>query len=290
MTKVDIYQRVTDTIVEHLEAGTAPWRKEWKGGTTLHMPTRANGQHYQGINVLLLWIAAQEKGYQVSQWMTYKQAKELGGQVRKGEKGTGIVFFKTLVKEDDHGEEKTIPFARGYTVFNVAQIDDLPAQYQPVAADDIDTGARPIDELEAFYHSTGADIVKDGSQPRYNTMSDTIYMPKVSQFETPLAFYGTLAHELVHWTGHQRRLDRIKSQKREHYAFEELVAELGACMVTAQRGGIADTENSAAYLNSWLKALRNDKKMIFRAASQAQKACQFLIDASDQGRTLIAAE
>lgn len=291
MPKRDVYQEVTDTIIQHLEAGTAPWRKEWQGGATLSMPRRSCGQHYQGINVLLLWIAAQNKGYQADQWMTYKQARDMGAQVRKGEKGTGIVFFSTFKKEDKQtGEEITVPVAKSYTVFNVQQIDDLPASHTPITPETIDTGARPIGELEAFYCSTGARIINDGSQPRYNPTGDVVYMPQHQQFETAQAYYGTLAHELIHWTGHKSRLDRLQKQKREHYAFEELIAELGACMVTTQYGGIADTENSAAYLQSWLKALRNDKRMIFRAASAAQKATQFLIDASEMGRTLIAAE
>ncbi|MBY5988201.1 ArdC family protein [Roseovarius atlanticus] len=289
MTKIDIYQEVTDTILEAMEGGTMPWRKEWKGGATLQMPRRANGKFYQGINVLILWMTAQAKGYTADQWMTFKQAKAAGGCVRKGEKGARVVYFDTFKKEDENGEERHIPFAKAYTVFNVQQIDGLPANLQPDLFDDVDTGAQPIDTLEAFYHSTGARIVKDGTQPRYVPSVDQIHMPKVQQFETAEAYYGTLAHELVHWTGHKSRLDRLDVVNKEGYAFEELIAELGACFVTAQQGGTPDTDNSAAYLASWLKALRDDKRAIFRAASAAQKAVTFLTEASAAGRTQIAA-
>lgn len=292
MTKRDVYQEVTDKIIDAMESGALPWRKTWQGGATSSFPRRITGEHYKGINVLLLWMTANARGYTADQWMTFQQAKKLGASVRKGERGTGIVFFKQITIEDKQtNEEKKVPVARAYTVFNVEQIDGLPEKYYPVQLDMFDSGARPIEELEAFYHSTGATIIKDGSQPRYcyGPGKDQIHMPLVQQFETAHEYYGTLAHELIHWTGHSTRLDRLASQKREHYAFEELIAEIGACFITAERGGIYDETNSAAYLQSWLKALKNDKRMIFKAAAAAQKASDYLIEAAATGRTLIAA-
>lgn len=281
--RIDAHEAITNRLIEKLEAGVLPWRKEWRSTTgAIHMPRRATGEHYKGINVLLLWLTAQERGYHADQWMTFNQAKAAGGMVRKGEKGTQIVFYKTLELEDkDTGEAKKIPMARTYTVFNVQQIDDLPEKFQPTQADQIDTGARPVAELDAFYNSTGARILIDGSDPCYRPAADTVHMPSVQQFSSADAYYGTLAHELVHWTGHKTRLDRFTgSEGRTGYAYEELVAELGAVFLTTQAGGTPDEDNSAAYLASWLRALKHDKKFIFKAAAAAQKAADFLIDAA----------
>ena len=288
--KRDVYQEITDAIVSQLEAGTLPWRKEWNGGTA-GLPLRANGKPYQGINVLVLWITASARGYTADRWMTFKQAKAAGGCVRKGERGTRVVYFDTFVKKDDDGVDHKIPFAKAYTVFNVQQIDGLPADLQPdLFGDDFDSGARPVEEMERFYSAIPAHVVVDGSQPRYIPSVDRIHMPKLQQFETAGAYYGTLAHELVHWTGAKKRLDRLETcnKRRGEYAFEELVAELGACFVTARAGGTPDYDNSAAYIASWLKALRDDKKAIFQAASAAQKAADYLVEAAEVGQVEVA--
>jgi antirestriction protein ArdC len=291
MPKLDVYQTVTDTIIRELEAGTAPWQSNWEGATgKLDMPRRANGQYYRGINTLVLWISAMSKGYTADQWMTFKQAKAAGGCVRKGEKGTQVVYFDTFTKEDDAtGEERKIPFAKAYTVFNVQQIDGLPSELQADMFDDIDTGARADADMEAFYNAIGAQIVYTGGQPCYIPAQDRVQMPHVHQFTTADEYYGTLSHELVHWTGHTSRLDRLASNKKEAYAFEELVAELGACFVVAQKGGTYNAPNSASYIKSWLRALRDDKRMIFRAASAAQKAADFLFEAAETGEDAKAA-
>ncbi|WP_299085152.1 zincin-like metallopeptidase domain-containing protein [uncultured Ruegeria sp.] len=287
--KRDIEREITDEIIAAMENGTAPWSPDWSGGARLDLPTRANGETYRGVNVLILWTHAAKRGYGVNRWMTYQQAAKLGGQVRKGERGTTIVKYGTYERENDAGETQTGRYLKRYAVFNVQQIDGLPDDlaYDPVK--EIDTGARPIPELEAFYNSVGAIVRIDGTQPRYVPAQDAIYIPHVQQFETAHGFYGTLAHELCHWTGHKRRLDRFPSVERDQdYAFEELIAELGACFVTAQAGGVRDTDRSAAYIKSWLQALRNDKKYIFRAAAKAQQAADFILKASSQGNSLAA--
>lgn len=284
----DIHQDITDSIVAKLEEGALPWRKDWHGAT-LDMPRRANGEYYKGINVLLLWISAMTRGYTADQWMTFKQAKELGGAVRKGEKGTGIVFYKTLELEDDNGDKRKVPMARQYTVFNVQQIDGLPASYA-APVDQVDTGARPVADIQAFFDAIPVNLVEDGTQPRYVPARDVVYMPPVHAFETAQGYYGTLAHELVHWTGHNSRLDRLgDADNRKEYAFEELVAELGACFTCAAVGGAPDLDNSAAYIGSWLRALKDDKKFIFKAAAAAQRAADYLMDAAAAADTAAAA-
>lgn len=284
----DIHQQITDQIVTAIEAGAAPWRQDWtatKGGSI--MPTRSTGEAYNGINVLVLWCEREAKGFTGNQWMTFKQALALGGCVRKGEKGSQVVYASTFEKEREDGEKDRIPFMKAYTVFNVDQIDDLPASYYPVNGDQIDTGARAVEELEAFFAATGATIKNSGRNPCYMPQADEIHMPVVSQFETAAAYYGTLAHELIHWTGATPRLDRdMKYNTTEGRAFEELIAEIGACFLCAHIGATPDRDNSAAYVASWLKALKSDKRFIFRAASQAQRAADYALQ---RGRPQLAA-
>lgn len=293
MTKIDIHQEITNQIITCLEGGNLPWHKDWTADRpTFTLPRRANGEFYQGINVLLLWMAAHDRGYTADQWMTFKQAKAIGGNVRKGERGTRIVFYSTFERENELGQEEKIPFLKSYTVFNVQQIENLPCDLTPdMFAPDDETGPDPIAELEAFFAATGATILNDGTNPCYRPGTDTIHMPRVAQFETAQSYYGTLAHELIHWTGATSRLDRLRKAGRSEYAFEELIAELGSCFLTARIGGEYNAENSAAYVGSWLKALQNDKKFIFRAASAAQKATDFALDCAAMGNsTAIAAE
>lgn len=280
-TKFDLYQHVTDRIIASIEAGTPAWRKPWTGeAATMQMPLRSNGEAYRGINVVMLWLTAAEKGYRSAYWFTYRQAKELGGQVRKGEKGSTVVKFGTIEREDEQtGEEKKIPYLKGYTVFNADQIDGLPEQYHAAPAEtarDLGTTADP--ELDAFFAATGADI-RTSSEPRayYNPTGDYIHMPPIATFHSAAGYYATLAHEATHWTGHKSRLDRFsRFSDRKSYAFEELIAEIGNCMLCASLGLIPDFDQSAAYVQSWLRALKDDKRLIFKAATEAQKAADLL--------------
>ncbi|HAZ7997347.1 TPA: DUF1738 domain-containing protein [Escherichia coli] len=280
-TKFDLYQHVTDRIIASIEAGTPAWRKPWTGeAATMQMPLRSNGEAYRGINVVMLWLTAAEKGYRSAYWFTYRQAKKLGGQVRKGEKGSTVVKFGTVEREDEQtGEEKKIPYLKGYTVFNADQIDGLPEQYHAApaeAARDLGTAADP--ELDAFFAATGADI-RTSSEPRayYNPTGDYIHMPPIATFHSAAGYYATLAHEATHWTGHKSRLDRFsRFSDRKSYAFEELIAEIGNCMLCASLGLIPDFDQSAAYVQSWLRALKDDKRLIFKAATEAQKAADLL--------------
>jgi len=279
--KFDTHQDVTDAIVARLEQGTKPWAPDWQGAA-LTMPRRITGEQYQGINVVLLWMAAQERGFAGHTWMTFRQALELGGAVRKGEKGTRICFFKKLTVKDrdaapDSDETKQIPMLRTYTVFNVDQIDDLPEKYRLQNVQPL-PGIERDSDREAALRATGADIREGGTRAFYQPTADFVQMPDFERFTSASGFLATLAHELVHWTGHKSRLDRFGPNTRTGYAFEELVAELGAAMVGARLGIVGEhIDNHAAYIASWAKALKDDKRAIFKAATLAQKAADLVL-------------
>lgn len=285
--RADIYERVTARIVESLEAGTRPWLKPWSSPTDDRLPAlplRANGTPYRGVNILLLWGAAIDGGYRSNVWMTFKQAEEKGAHVRKGERGSLVVYADRYTKRetDDHGEEseREIAFLKGYTVFNVEQIEGLPAElYTPPAP--IDDGRTPelIEDAEAFIARTGATVRHGGGRAFYSTASDHIQMPPPQAFKDAESYTATKAHELVHWTGHPSRNAREFGKRfgDRAYAFEELVAELGAAFLCADLGITPEPrEDHASYLAHWLKVLKEDKRAIFTAASHAQKAADFL--------------
>ena len=284
----DVYARVTARIVADLEHGVRPWLKPWNAGHTearITRPLRANGQPYRGVNVLLLWSEAMAKGYATPTWMTYRQAAELGGQVRKGEHGTLAVYANRLtrIETDDDGEEheRAIPFMKAYTVFNVSQIDGLPERYCALPP----APAEPLPRLEAaerFFAATGARIRHGGNRAFYAPGPDIIQMPPFEAFRDAESHAATLAHELTHWVGHPSRLDRhFPNGHRfgsDGYAFEELVAEIGAAFVCAELGLTPEVrEDHAAYLAHWLEVLKSDKRAIFSAASHAQRAADFLL-------------
>jgi len=277
-SKFDLYDHVTNQIITALEAGTPPWRKPWTGGQRVAFPLRSNGEAYRGINVLMLWLAAAEHDYSSAHWFTYKQSKELNAQVRKGEKSTTVVKYGTIERENEKGEERTIPYAKAYRVFNADQIEGLPEQYiiQPDAPRDMGTTASP--ELDNFIAATGAKLeITDRAEASYNRKTDHIHMPPIATFHSAGGYYETLLHELTHWTGHKTRLDRFQSfTKRSDYAFEELIAEIGSCMAYARLGLVPSIDQSAAYIEGWLNALQDDKRLIFKAASAAQKAADLI--------------
>lgn len=289
--KPDVYQKVTNQIVAALEQGVRPWMQPWSAehaAGRITRPLRANGLPYQGINVLMLWGAAEEKGYSAPIWMTFKQAVAVGGCVRKGEHGSLVVYASTFKKaetDESTGEEteRDIPFLKGYTVFNVEQIDGLPAHYLAPAAPRLDPVQR-IERAESFFAAIGATVRHGGGRAYYNIGSDFVQMPNFETFRDAESYYATLGHELTHWTRHPSRLDRDLGRKRfgdEGYAIEELVAELGAAFLCADLDLAPEQrEDHAAYVASWLKVLKDDKRAIFTAASYAQKAADFLIGAA----------
>jgi antirestriction protein ArdC len=215
--------------------------------------------------------------------MTYKQAQELGGQVRKGEKSASVVCAKTFTKseEAENGDqiEKVIPFLKSYAVFNADQIDGLDARYY-AKAEPRERVIDRISEVDAFFSRLGADIRNGGARAYYRGDSDFVQMPDFEAFDDATSYYATLAHEITHWTKHLTRLDRDfgrKSWGDEGYAMEELVAELGAAFLCADLGLQSEPrEDHASYIESWLKVLKDDKRAIFTAASHASRAVDFI--------------
>lgn len=279
--RFEIYQEVTDRIVAAIEAGTPPWRKPWTGSAPgMAVPTRSTGEPYRGINVLMLWLTAEARGFSAAHWFTYAQAQAAGGQVRRGETSALVVKYGTVEKEGEGGEIETVPFARAYRVFNADQIDGLPEAFYRRGEPPRDLGTACDPVLDAWFAGTGLTI-KTSAEPRayYDMRADRIHMPPVATFESTARYVDTLAHEACHATGHASRLDRLAAYaRREDYAREELVAEIGGAMLCASLGLPSDYDQNGAYIESWLKAMRADKREIFRAASAAQRAADFLHD------------
>jgi antirestriction protein ArdC len=281
----DLYLRITNTIVAELEKGVRPWVPNWISPTMPCRPLRANEEAYRGINVLLLWLAASKNGYRSPYWFTYRQAAELGGFVRKGEKATPIVYAGSLEKteRDEKGEEqqKTIPFLRMYSVFNLEQTEQLPEKYRPIVSQAVSSSENePIEAIERFFRNTGAHIVHGDDSPHYSILYDRVHMPPLNAFKRADDYYSTLAHEVTHWTGHPGRTPRNfreKTWSSTNYAREELVAELGAAFLCADlEMSLEPRADHAEYIGSWLQVLRSDKRAIFHAAAMAQKAVDFL--------------
>ena len=272
--------RVTAAILNQLETGVRPWTQPWAGGGGITMPVRVTGEPYRGVNVVMLWIRSVSAGFRGDRWMTYNQAKALDAQVRKGETGTYIVKYGQTPIESDDGDERFRPFLRGYTVFNTDQIDGLPAALatppQPAVSTHPDLAWDAA--LEDALGRTGADISWTGTSAYYSPKPDHIRMPARELFRDTEQAYSTLLHELVHWTGHESRLNRDFRTAREAYAREELVAELGAAFLGAHLGFRPDhIEDHAGYLDHWIKVLRSDSRAILQAASKAQAACDHIL-------------
>jgi antirestriction protein ArdC len=284
--KQDVYTRVTNKIIADLEQGVRPWMKPWNASHTagrITRPLRHNGIAYSGINILMLWASAIEQGFAAPIWMTFKQAIELNAHVRKGEKGSLVVYANRVTKTEDDGAgneiEREIPFMKGYTVFNVEQIEGLPAQYYTRPQVQLTTVERNA-RAEAFFASTRADIRYRGDRAFYSCDGDYIQMPVIEAFRDAESFYATLAHESTHWTKHPSRLERDFGRKTwgdEGYAREELVAELGAAFLCADLDLTPQVrDDHASYIASWLTTLKNDKRAIFSAAAHAQRAADYL--------------
>jgi antirestriction protein ArdC len=275
----DLYQEVTDRIVASLEAGVAPWVRPWSGDVD-PLPLNASTQRpYRGVNVLLLQLEAFARGFSRNCWMTYRQADELGCHVRKGEHGSTVVFFKMHEVPcdsvaEDQAATRRIPMLRAYTVFNVAQIDGLPADLTQPAAP---PAWLPHDEAEKLLKASGATIRHGGHRAYYSPGDDVIQLPEPGLFEDRGGYYATALHELVHWTGHASRCHRQFGKRfgEAAYAMEELVAELGSGFIAAHCRLDGQLQH-ASYLASWLKVLKSDKRAVFTAAAKAQQAADFL--------------
>ncbi len=284
-TRADVYSRVTNRIIADLEQGVRPWLKPWNGdhaAARITRPLRGNGIPYRGINILLLWVDTIEKGFASNIWMTYKQAADLKAHVRKGEHGSLVVYADKLTKTetDDAGEEieREIPFMKGYTVFNTQQIEGLPSQYYPSPTARTERLAL-VESAEAFFANTGATFRHGGNRAYYTRSADVIQLPVPEAFKDAESYAAVKAHELTHWTAHPTRLDRELGKRfgDNAYAAEELIAEMGAAFLCADLAVTPEPrEDHAAYLDSWLGVLKADKRAIFTAAAQAQRAVDYL--------------
>lgn len=284
-TRQDPYTTITNQIIADLAQGVTPWTKPWAAGHAagpVSRPLRHSFEPYSGINTVVLWGTAVERGFAAPIWMTFRQALELGGAVRKGEKSTHVVYANRITRQEtnDRGEdvERSIPFLKAYPVFNVEQIDGLPERFRsaPQTLPESDRILR----ADAFLEATGAQVRHGGDMACYDLIADRIRIPEFGAFKSPHDYYATRGHETVHWTRHPSRLDRDFGRKTfgdEGYAREELVAELGAAFLCAELGvDLRPREDHAAYIGSWLKVLTHDKRAIFTAAAHAQKAVDFL--------------
>jgi antirestriction protein ArdC len=285
--KQDIYTRITNQIVSHLEKGVRPWIRPWNAehaAGRITRPLRHNGKPYSGINVLSLWASAMAQNFAAPVWMTFRQASELGAHIRKGEKGSLVVYADSIKrKETDEttGDEidREIPFLKGYTVFNVEQIEGLPEVYYAKAEPTLDLVTR-IEHAGKFFAALGATIRHGGNRAFYSNAADVIQMPPFESFQDANSYYVTLAHECAHWTGSKTRLDRDFGGHRfgsEGYAVEELVAELGAAFLcTDLELALEPREDHASYIATWLKVLATDNRAVFTAAAHAQRAAEFI--------------
>jgi antirestriction protein ArdC len=282
----DIYTRITAKIVASLEQGVRPWMKPWSGenaAARISRPLRHNGTPYCGINILMLWGASVEQGFTSPSWMTFKQALDLNAHVRKGEKGSLVVYANTFTRteEDAEGQEidHEIPFLKGYTVFNVEQVEGLPEHYYAKPEPKF-TAVQRIGHAEAFFAATHADIRYRGGRAYYAQETDYIQLPPIESFRDAESFYATLAHECTHWTKHPSRIERDFGRKTwgdEAYAREELVAELGAAFLCADLELTPEVQDDhASYIATWLQVLKNDNRAIFQAAAHAQRAVDYL--------------
>lgn len=288
----DLYQEVTDKIIKEMEAGSLPWVRPWDAAhpsCAVGLPRNIISQNaYSGINILLLWSAVIDHGYSSQNWLTFKQAQDLGGTVRKGEHGEVICFADrfTPAKERADAQEQgreaqAIPFLKRYRVFNVAQCDGLPEDFLTSPAPQPATQLLP--QAAKIVAATKADIRIGGSRAFYHPEHDVVQLPPQQAFTQPINYYRTLFHELGHWSGHKSRLGRDLSGRfqTQSYAREELVAELSAAFTCASLS-IEPTVRHADYLASWLTLLKEDKRAIFKAASQASKATTFILNGATE--------
>jgi antirestriction protein ArdC len=278
----DNYEAVTARIIEALEKGVCPWRKPWAS----EYYNAKTGHRYRGLNVPVLAVS----GFSDPRWMTYRQAFEMGGHVRKGEKGTIVMFWKLMRAKEDgtqaEGEKaKVFPVIKTYAVFNVEQIDGL--TLPPVRTFE----HQPLEEAEAMVQAMPKrpGIEHGGQRAFYSPSRDFVGIPTPESFESPEAYYSTLFHELTHSTGHSSRVNRFTAADysakfgSEPYAKEELVAEMGAAFLRAACGieTAPEMDNSAAYIHGWLSVLKNDRRLLVNAAAQAQKAADFITRANE---------
>ena len=299
--RVSLYAEVTARIIAELEAGRFPWVQPWSRTTAAPgLPCNAvTGRRYSGINILLLWGAVIERGYASQGWLTFRQALDAGGSVRKGERGTTVVYADRFTPENererarsDGDDPRSIPFLKRFSLFNIDQCDGLPERLAAAAPPLPERETMPV--AEALITATGADFRISGAKAFYAPGADYVQVPPQPAFHHQIDYYRTALHELGHWTGHHSRLGRDQSHPfgSAEYAREELCAELASAYLCAALG-IVPTVRHADYLSGWLEVLRADPRAIFRAASHASRAADYLLafqpDAPQDNQAALAA-
>ena len=281
--RAGLYAEVTSRVIAKLEAGRLPWVQPWDGAACgCSMPHNAGiGRRYSGINVLILWAAVIDGGYQSQRWLTYRQAQAAGGNVRKGERGTTVCYADRFIPKgeqarDEDRNARQIAFLKRFTVFNVDQCEGLPEALTGMPDVPVETDILP--QVQALIDASGADFRIGGGEAYYSPGADYVAVPPQAAFGEPINWYRTALHELGHWTGHRSRLDRNQRGGfgSADYAREELVAEMASAFACASLS-IQPTVRHADYIGSWLAVLREDEKAIFRAASAASKAADYLL-------------
>ena len=280
----DVQQEITDKVIEAIEAGVQPWSRPWASHGMGSMALRHDGTPYKGINQFMLGLYQQLNGFTSCYWMTYKQAQELGGQVRKGEKSNTSVFFKPVEKKDASGNVvERFGFWKAFAIFNASQIDGLPAKYYP---DPDAVAVQPEgrnEAVDAWFAALPATITYGGNSAHLNLNTGIVHMPAFEQFKSAADFYSTQAHECIHWQGLQNDEIERAAFGSVNYAKEELVAEMGAAFTMAHLGLASEPRpDHASYIASWLQKLKDDKKFIFQAASKAQARVDQLVDVAER--------
>jgi len=286
-SRANLYDEITDKIIAELEAGRVPWAQPWGTAAAkapVAMPQNGStGRRYSGVNVLILWGAVIERRFTGQSWLTFRQALSFGGHVRKGERGTTVVYADRFIPDDEKkraaetGEEaQAIPFLKRFTVFNTDQCDELPDEIATVAPPPPPGMIEP--RVEALIKATGIDFRIGGNRAFYVPSGDYVQVPPPAAYFEPINWHRTALHELGHASGHHSRLNRDLSGAHgsKKYAFEELIAELSAAFSCASLG-VVPTVRHADYIGSWLEVLREDNRVIVRAASQASKAADFIL-------------
>jgi len=278
-----LYQEITDKIIRELEQGRVPWVQPWANtAAPLGLPKNAaTGRAYSGVNIVLLWMACMERGFTTQTWLTYRQAAKIGAHVRKGEKGTTVVYADRFIpwrerqRAAETGDQPdAIPFLKRFTVFNTDQCEDLPADLAPAPQPPADHLI--LSQADALIRATGADIRIGGNKAFYVPSADYIQMPPPSAFFELIDWHRTVLHELVHYSGPRLNRDLSGAFGSSAYAFEEIIAEIGSAFLCAALS-IVPTVRHADYIAHWAEVLREENRAIIRAASAASKAADYLL-------------
>lgn len=277
MKNQDFKEEITNKVIELMKKNGSNWIKSWSEDKSLLLPVNAiTNKHYNGINIVCLWSAERD----TNEWATYKQWQNSGKQVKKGEKSTRVLRYIQMQKDDENQELELIPITKVFNVFNADQLEGYTPNNSKGKGEKFNHS-----KADEFIANTQAIIKNEQQKAFYNQSNDYINMPVMEDFidtedsTAQQSYYSTLLHELTHWTGNSARLNRKNSTNEKEYAFEELIAELGSCFLSAYLGTEATIRNDhAKYLNNWIEILTNDKKAISKAAAQAGKAFDFLLN------------